>query len=514
MAEPSTRNFGDSLFREIHKNSWLTRVPPKESKKKRERVWTVFCIHDEAEAYLETYSNNKAAILHKPDRFIALNDTKNISPTICAHEQEFEFVINLKNEAVRLAAPTWELMLDWVESLRGKLYELRILNPKENLYSKLPEPRSAPLLPTRDPTSPLPPPPPVPLALPPGVEPLATTESRSIASTSSVDHSESSSTSARVHTTLQRGISLPERTGTVGTCSSEGVTVVTVNSCPREVFNFDLSDIDNSLPNTNTSSSDTQNAHYDQVFQLHQSPGPSSRQIRIQRSNSSPRRLQPPPQPCRTLREQQVLELQKEIKHPAGVRLQIRKKDCISSIALGDALGGVWVCGWKQKEHPMLYNFLHIGDKLVSIEGLEVHSASDAYKILRSANCGLYVNMIIKRVPYGQVYVIRRDIEGQPLGIIQEGNTAVIQTVQPGSLAARHGLPAKAPTCDGLSFTNWVLTEINGRPLNLFFKENQIKDRLNSVGRDISILVQPLDLIKQLKKQLKSIRNYKDYILQ
>lgn len=40
----------------------------------------------------------------------------------------------------------------------------------------------------------------------------------------------------------------------------------------------------------------------------------------------------------------------------------------------------------------MLYNFLHIGDKLVSIEGLEVHSASDAYKILRSANCGLYVS--------------------------------------------------------------------------------------------------------------------------
>lgn len=157
----------------------------------------MFCIHDEAEAYLETYSNNKAAILHKPDKFIALNDTKNISPTICAHEQEFEFVINLKNEAVRLAAPTWELMLDWVESLRGKLYELRILNPKENLYSKLPEPRSAPLLPTRDPTSPLPPPPPVPLALPPGVEPLATTESHSVASTSSIDHSESPSSSAR-----------------------------------------------------------------------------------------------------------------------------------------------------------------------------------------------------------------------------------------------------------------------------------------------------------------------------
>lgn len=97
---------------------------------------------------------------------------------------------------------------------------------------------------------------------------------------------------------------------------------------------------------------------------------------------------------------------------------------------------------------------------------------------------------------------------------MQEGNTAVIANVQPDSLAARHGLTAKARTCDGLSLTNWVLTEINGRPLNLYFKENQVRDRLNAVGRDISILVQPLDLIKQIKKQLKSLKNYKEYLLQ
>lgn len=59
-----------------------------------------------------------------------------------------------------------------------------------------------------------------------------------------------------------------------------------------------------------------------------------------------------------------------------------------------------------------------------------------------------------------------------------------------------------------------MLTEINGRPLNLFFKENEVRDRLNAVGRDISILVQPSDLIVKLKKQLKSLRNYKDYIVQ
>lgn len=72
----------------------------------------------------------------------------------------------------------------------------------------------------------------------------------------------------------------------------------------------------------------------------------------------------------------------------------------------------------------------------------------------------------------------------------------------------------QAQSCDGLSLTFWVLTEINGRPLNLFFKDNEVRDRLNSVGRDISILVQPSDLVTKLKKQLKSMRSYKEYIVQ
>lgn len=110
--------------------------------------------------------------------------------------------------------------------------------------------------------------------------------------------------------------------------------------------------------------------------------------------------------------------------------------------------------------------------------------------------------------------MIHRETEGQVLGLIRENNTAVIESVEPNSLAARHGLTSRTKSCDGASFTNWVLTEINGRPLNLFFKKDQVRDRLNSVGRDISILVQPLDLIKELKKQMKSLKGYKDYLLQ
>ncbi|XP_064552776.1 uncharacterized protein LOC135438398 [Drosophila montana] len=222
-------------------------------------------------------------------------------------------------------------------------------------------------------------------------------------------------------------------------------------------------------------------------------------------SNSSNKRL--------TLREQQVMQLRREIMHPGGVRLNLRRKDCVGSIAWVDAFGGVWIAGWKQKEHPVLYNALHIGDQLLSIAGVSISSAAEANKIIRNTNT-LFVEVLLRRIPFGRAYAIRRDRDGQCLGLIRDGNTSTIVDVVPNSLAARHGLPPKAQSCDGSTLTFWILTEINGRPLNLFFKDLEIRDRLNSVGRDISILVQPSDLITKLKKQLKSLRGYKDYLVQ
>lgn len=87
-------------------------------------------------------------------------------------------MITLTNEVIRLAAPTWDAMLDWVESLRSKLYELKILSPKENIYTKLPENRPT-LLSTRDPMSPLPPTPPIPAPELPGVE-IASSSSNNV----------------------------------------------------------------------------------------------------------------------------------------------------------------------------------------------------------------------------------------------------------------------------------------------------------------------------------------------
>lgn len=55
----------------------------------------------------------------------------------------------------------------------------------------------------------------------------------------------------------------------------------------------------------------------------------------------------------------------------------------------------------------------------------------------------MQVELIIRRVPFGRVYAIRREIDGQCLGLIRDGNTATIVDVVPNSLAARHGLPPK-----------------------------------------------------------------------
>lgn len=214
----------------------------------------VFCVHDDTDAFLETYVDNKLAVFHKPEWFVSLNNVQHISPTICAHEQEYEFVLTLTSEVIRLAAPTWEQMLDWVESLRGKLHELRILSPKENLYTKLPD-RGLPLLPTRDPTSPLPPPPEVPPENLPGIEPLRPSET---------PHSGS------MNNLYGRRRSESQSSGLVRRNSN--ATEPRSARISNDVFNFEnLNILENS--SSPSASEGIAATHYELLFQMQQTPG-------------------------------------------------------------------------------------------------------------------------------------------------------------------------------------------------------------------------------------------------
>ena len=46
--------------------------------------------------------------------------------------------------------------------------------------------------------------------------------------------------------------------------------------------------------------------------------------------------------------------------------------------------------------------------------------------------------------------------------------------VEPYGLSARHGLTAKAQTKEGTNLCNWFLTEINSRPVNLYYKGDEV----------------------------------------
>ncbi len=221
------------------------------------------------------------------------------------------------------------------------------------------------------------------------------------------------------------------------------------------------------------------------------------------------------------MREQQVYRLRQEIAHPAGVRLTLRKRDCQNSLALVEIFGCLWIAGWKQREYPILFNAFHVGDQILSVAGQPVRTASEFHKLVKykQANSSTsgpdvpHVEIIVRRLPFAQVYHLKRDVDGQPLGLVLCGNTCEVREIVPGSPAAIHGMSARVRSLDGQTLVAWHITEVNGRALNLMAKDGEAASRLGALGRDVSVLIQPCDFVAKLKKQLKAHKNYKDYLL-
>lgn len=125
-----------------------------------------------------------------------------------------------------------DIMQEWVETLRSKLREMKILSPRENLYTKLPEVR-APLLPTRDPTSPLPAPPPVPAAIVPGVErviPPSVQQQAQQNSSSLVENNESRNSTHNATTSSSHSTNESHNTETIAAPVTTTTTTTTVHT--------------------------------------------------------------------------------------------------------------------------------------------------------------------------------------------------------------------------------------------------------------------------------------------
>ncbi|XP_022833275.1 uncharacterized protein LOC111361112 isoform X2 [Spodoptera litura] len=186
MASSRERDEGPVYYREIQKNAYLKRIPnevggsklrPLSSKKvPLKPMWTQLCVHNGKTPYLEQYpeASSPAAITHKPVWRACLRAARHVTASVKPHcGDQYDFLVDTDGGAVRMLAPDWESMQDWVTTLRNTLHELKILSRGENVYCSGPAPPPLPPPPraaARDPTSPLPPTPPTPPDRVPGIE--------------------------------------------------------------------------------------------------------------------------------------------------------------------------------------------------------------------------------------------------------------------------------------------------------------------------------------------------------
>lgn len=212
-----------------------------------------------------------------------------------------------------------------------------------------------------------------------------------------------------------------------------------------------------------------------------------------------------------SLREQQVLQLRHEIN--TEIRFKLRKKDCVDSLAFASYNGQLYIAGFKP--NPQLYVF-HIGDELMAVNNIaNIKSPADAQKFIKMC-AGLFVEVTIKRLPLAGIFIIKRDFGNQCLGLIRDG--ASLLDIIPNSIASRSGIPSRPFTShDDDDSIFWIITEINFRPLSLISQKKYDETELllnNSGGLETSLLLQPSDFIAKIRKELKAMKNYRDYTLQ
>ncbi|VDP15851.1 unnamed protein product [Soboliphyme baturini] len=103
-------------------------------------------------------------------------------------------------------------------------------------------------------------------------------------------------------------------------------------------------------------------------------------------------------------------------------------------------------------------------------------TGSDAIRIsCIGAKCLLKVEILIKRVPLGKVFLLKKSTADQEdLGIIHKNGKNEVVSVVDGGIAANSGLPPRSASFfNPETETNWFITEVNGRPVNLFAKDNE-----------------------------------------
>lgn len=527
-ADGSTRR-PQSMRRLILKQGYLKKLPNAAKLgaplKKAVRRWFVFGVISGTNPYLEYYVDEDSVFTGHPINIIFLDTCHDVTQASRHSRQDCVFTVVLRDRNLRLVAQTRTVMLEWARILTEKLLQLDVLEsngPNDYVIPPMARPsrhsiHSGVSFPTQ----------------------VHNRQRSHSASRLGGSYEETSQDPDLLHAQIERYLDcggtfeadLFQPNGNTGAATNGqnthmdsvavarptgGATAASYASSPppevneTDPFPAEAAQAEGATAATPGALTKMQEANNtDMVVGWNNPPEADERA--------------PPPYMARgvlqrgahvSLKHSQVSQLKGEMASESGVTLALSKLDCHQTLAFIDCFHAIWIAGWNQTARPHLFRSLHIGDQVISVNGQVVESAKMATKLIKSCTNMDSINIVIRRLPHAKVFGFRRTVEGESLGINRTNGTAEIVYVSPEGLAAQQGLSAKAQSLDKDNFCNWWITEVNHRPLNLYFRQDEIEHRLNAVGRDISLVVQPIEFINQLKHQLKKLKYYKDFMVQ
>lgn len=122
------------------------------------------------------------------------------------------------------------------------------------------------------------------------------------------------------------------------------------------------------------------------------------------------------------------------------------------------------------------------------------------------------MEVIVRRLPYAQCHVITKRADDEDFGLETSGNE-ITRVSGPAEVAGLTALTSAAdPMATPDARVTWSVTELNGRPVNVF--DGGVREKLGAVGCDVSIVVQPTDFVASLRKKLRSSRGHKAFVAQ
>ncbi|XP_038071094.1 uncharacterized protein LOC119739990 [Patiria miniata] len=213
----------------------------------------------------------------------------------------------------------------------------------------------------------------------------------------------------------------------------------------------------------------------------------------------------PPPVPVHTGQQlrKKIQKLKEEQRQLHGIEKTFNKTSLVGErvkIKLMEKKDGIWVIGLDEGG-MQLRGFLKVGDQLIKVNKQALTSAMYARETIRSTDED-QVTLVLKRIPHGFVCSITRLSPNDDLGITVEGNEII--SVLPYGLASSRG--DLKPQTTGVSghMCNWAITEINGQPVDLFASTEDISEALGRAGKDVALVVQPVDFIQMMRENLNS----------